>query len=178
MSPSAIAEVHDFPVSTKSLNGTKALVSRPVINNGSIPVAGMKNSEFSLDRDLHKRFPIIVGAKGNELYTKDGRVIFDATSGAAVSCLGHGNERVNQAIKDQIDTGISYLCSTFFYSQTVDQLCEELMNGTGGKMSRAYLTGSGSIPALILMWKQAKFPRFRGNGGYSKAVSPILLRAR
>jgi len=149
MSPSAIAEVvRDAPVSTKSLNSGKALVSRSTVNNGSVPIAGMKKSFFLLDRDLHKQFPIIVGAKGNELYTKDGRVIFDASSGAAVSCLGHGNERVTKAIKDQIDTGLSYLCSSFFHSETVDQLCAELVDGTGGKMSRAYLTGSGTISTL------------------------------
>jgi adenosylmethionine-8-amino-7-oxononanoate aminotransferase len=102
-----------------------------------------KQTSFRLDRHLHGSFPIIASGKGNYLFTKDGRTIFDASTGAAVSCLGHGNERVINAVRDQFSTGISYLASAFWGSDVVEDLCKELINGTDGKMSRVYLTGSG-----------------------------------
>jgi adenosylmethionine-8-amino-7-oxononanoate aminotransferase len=102
-----------------------------------------KETSFRLDRHLHGNYPIAVSGKGNYLFTKDGRTIFDATTGAAVSCLGHGNERVIDAIRNQFGTGISYLASTFWGSDVVENLCKELVSGTDGKMARVYLTGSG-----------------------------------
>lgn len=145
MAPSAAtAVIQDgaLPNPTKSL-----LLHKP---NASPPTAGMKQSEFVLDRDLNKKFPVIVGGQGNELYTKDGRVIFDSTSGAAVSCLGHANKRVSDAIKTTLDAGLPYLCSTFFGHETVEQLCEEMVKGTDGKMTRVYLTGSGKFTNPLL----------------------------
>lgn len=119
------------------------------MNGGA--VQGMKRTTFLFDRHLHKDFPVIVGGNGSNLYTKDGRVIFDATSGAAVSCLGHGNKRVTNAVYQQMATGIPYLASGFFGNETVDDLCEELINGTGRKMARVYLTGSGKLHSQPLM---------------------------
>lgn len=46
-----------------------------------------------------------VAVKSNGLYITldDGRVLLDATGGAAVVCIGHGHPVVLQAMKDQID---------------------------------------------------------------------------
>ncbi|KAH6681956.1 pyridoxal phosphate-dependent transferase [Halenospora varia] len=105
---------------------------------------GFKRAEFHLNRNIKEAFPVVIGGKGNHLQLADGRTIFDASSGAAVSCLGHGNTRINDAISAQLSTGTPYLCSSFWSSKMAEDLCEELINGTEGKMSRAYLTGSGS----------------------------------
>ena len=94
-------------------------------------------------RDLNKQYPSIVSGNGNYLYTQDGRKILDSSGGAAVSCLGHGNERVKAAVMKQMATGISYLASTFWRNPTVDELCQNLRDGTNQKMSYVYLTGSG-----------------------------------
>ncbi|KAM3077311.1 hypothetical protein ACMFMG_006660 [Clarireedia jacksonii] len=140
MSPVAIAEVahSDTFVSTSYAgNGVSSCRKGGAVHD-------MKRTTFLLDRHLHKDFPVVVKGQGSKLYTKDGRVIFDATSGAAVSCLGHGNERVIRAVCQQMTSGIPYLASGFFGNETVDALCEELIKGTDHKMARVYLTGSGS----------------------------------
>jgi adenosylmethionine-8-amino-7-oxononanoate aminotransferase len=108
--------------------------------------------------------PEIVGGKGNYLFTKKGNFlfrrrgnkIFDACSGAAVSCLGHGNKRVNKAIYKQLKTGTPYLASSFWSSQVVKNLCKELIQGTDEKMAGVYLTGSGSdaIESAIKLSRQ------------------------
>ncbi len=111
--------------------------------NGYAPSNGFKRTEFLLDRNLHKSFPVVKGGGGHYLYLMDGRKVFDATSGAAVSCLGHGNRRVIKAVSTLMDTGIPYLASSFWGCEIVEELCRELINGTDGKMARVYLTGSG-----------------------------------
>ncbi|KAI0423724.1 exocyst complex protein exo70 [Xylaria sp. FL1042] len=96
-----------------------------------------------LHRSLKSEFPRIVGGEGNYVILEDGRRIFDASGGAAVACIGHGNTRVHDAIITQLKQ-ISY-CSTIFYTTDVyERLCQELVNSTHGIMKRAYIVNSGS----------------------------------
>jgi adenosylmethionine-8-amino-7-oxononanoate aminotransferase len=114
------------------------------------------SSEYSFHRNLHKDYPKIVSGEGNILYTSEDRKVFDACSGAAVSCLGYGNKRVIKAIIEQLNTGTPYLASSFWACGVVEDLCKELINGTKGKMARVYLTGSGSeaMEAAIKLSRQ------------------------
>jgi len=137
---------------------------------------GMKRTAFLLDRNLHKDFPVVVGGKGNYLFTQDGRKVMDSTGGAAVSCLGYGNERVNNAVYHQMKTGISYLASGYWSCEVVEDLCKELIDGTDGKMERVYLTGSGLSPNLEpTVIDVANKNRFGGHGGHNQACEAILL---
>jgi adenosylmethionine-8-amino-7-oxononanoate aminotransferase len=120
-------------------NGYRTVTS----TNGYVPSTSSKRTEFLLDRNLHKSFPVVQGGCGNYLYLMDGRTVFDASSGAAVSCIGHGNKRVVKAISALLNSGIPYLASTFWACEVVEELCKELIYGTDGKMARVYLTGSG-----------------------------------
>ena len=65
-----------------------------------------------MSRVLHRTGaipPVAVRGEGIWLHTADGRAIIDASGGAAVAALGHGNRRVAEAIARQaVDDG---LCS-------------------------------------------------------------------
>ncbi|KAI1176791.1 exocyst complex protein exo70 [Nemania sp. FL0916] len=94
-------------------------------------------------RNLGADFPRIAKGEGNYVILEDGRRIFDASGGAAVACIGHGNTRVHDAIAAQLRQ-ISY-CSTIFYTTDVcEKLCQELVDSTHGVMKRAYIISSGS----------------------------------
>ena len=85
--------------------------STAVVNDGNIvdgllgplksSVNGANNSSLNgdirasavLHRSLHCEPLRVVSAKGQYLELSNGQRIFDATGGAAVACLGHGNER-------------------------------------------------------------------------------------
>jgi adenosylmethionine-8-amino-7-oxononanoate aminotransferase len=140
MAPSAISEPpQPTVVVTKSFN----ILSLTNGNETKVTKSGLRRTEFLLDRHLHKEFPVVIGGKGNHLFTSDGRKVFDASGGAAVSCLGYGNDRVTNAVFDQMKTGTPYVAAVFWASDVVDELCKELIAGTDGKMARVYLTGSG-----------------------------------
>jgi adenosylmethionine-8-amino-7-oxononanoate aminotransferase len=83
-----------------------------------------------------------IGGKGCYVFLEDGTKFLDATGGAAVSCLGHGNEQVTQIIKDQMDQ-ISYCHSAFFGTQVAEDLAKLLVDSTGGKLSKVFITSSG-----------------------------------
>lgn len=83
-----------------------------------------------------------VGGKGSYIFLEDGTKFLDSTGGAAVSCLGHGNEAVQQAIKDQMDQ-ISYCHSAFFGTDVAEELARLLVDSTGGKLSKLFVVSSG-----------------------------------
>lgn len=114
------------------------------------------SSKYSFNRHLTKIYPEIIGGEGNILFTEDKREVFDACSGAAVSCLGYGNKRVIESITRQLSTGTAYLASSFWSNKVVEELCKELIRGTDEQMSRVYLTGSGSeaMEAAIKLSRQ------------------------
>ncbi|EKD13061.1 uncharacterized protein L3040_007142 [Drepanopeziza brunnea f. sp. 'multigermtubi'] len=156
MAPSAITELTlSETVSTLPVKGKCLPKDEFTTFNGVSPECS-KKTEFLLDRNLHKSFPVVKSGKGNYLQLADGRSIFDATSGAAVSCLGYGNQRIIDAMTAQLSSGIPYLASTFWASEVVEELCKELIDGTGGKMARVYLTGSGSeaVESTIKLCRQ------------------------
>ena len=67
----------------------------------------------SLNHQFNKDYSIIVEAKGNYLTTDDGRVVFDACSGAVVASIGYGNQEVIDAIHEKYISGTHYLASSF-----------------------------------------------------------------
>lgn len=97
-----------------------------------------------LHRSL-KEFPAqVVEAKDKTLVFSDGTKVLDSTCGAAVACIGYNNdlsERVKQAMIRQMDK-FPY-CNSFFGHEVGEQLAQELMDGTGGAMSKAYIVNSG-----------------------------------
>jgi len=143
MAPSAVTDFAPQEQDTITLS-SKTLHLSNGHTNGVATSNGLKNPECLLGRHLRKVFPVVTGGKGNYLYLADGRTVFDATGGAAVSCLGHDNKRVIKAMTDLMNTGTPYLCSSFWTSNVTEDLCKELIDGTGGEMDRAYLVGSGA----------------------------------
>lgn len=125
----------------------------------ALPVGNSKQSTPStsavLHRSLHHDPLQVVGAERNHLTLSNGQKILDATGGAAVSCLGHGNARVKKAIAAQMDT-VSYCHSLFFSTSAAEDLANELVASTNGEMSRVFVVSSGSesVEAALKLARQ------------------------
>ena len=87
--------------------------------------------------------PVAVGGDGIYLHTEDGRRIIDASGGAAVACLGHGNRRIAEAIGRQAAT-MAYAHTGTFSSQPAEDLAHIVLDGEPGGLSHAYFCSSGS----------------------------------
>lgn len=81
-------------------------------------------------------------SQGNYLFTSCGRKIFDASGGAAVASIGWGNERVINAVLNQM-RAVPYSATINYTSRAAEELCRFLVNSTDGHMSRAYIVNSG-----------------------------------
>ena len=110
---------------------------------------------YVLHRSLHHVPPVAVGGEGVRLRLADGSEVIDASGGAAVSCLGHGNARVAAAIASQAEQ-MAYAHTSFFSSAPAEALAEELLRDQPGGLSRAYFVSSGSegIEAALKLARQ------------------------
>ncbi|CAM5775999.1 adenosylmethionine-8-amino-7-oxononanoate aminotransferase [Labrys miyagiensis] len=87
--------------------------------------------------------PKIAWGKGLVLTDVEGRQYLDGSGGPAVYCLGHGNEEVNQAIKDQLDR-IAHGYRYNFTSDPLEELTERVGRLCGGTLRQMVFVSGGS----------------------------------
>lgn len=99
--------------------------------------------------------PVISSGDGVHLIDTEGRRYLDACGGAAVSCLGHSNERVTAAIKGQMDK-IAYAHTSFFTSEPAEKLASKLVSLAPKGIDHVYLVSGGSeaVEASIKLARQ------------------------
>ncbi len=81
--------------------------------------------------------------EGCYLYDASGKQYLDGSGGAAVSCLGHGDRTIIDAIKAQLDT-LAYAHTGFFTSEPAETLADLLIEHAPGDLDRVYLVSGGS----------------------------------
>lgn len=108
-----------------------------------------------LHRNLRTGQPMATGGRGSWLQTVDGHEIIDACGGAAVSCLGHGHERIAAAIHAQTDR-LAYAHSGLFTNEPAEALADALVGHEPGGLAYAFFTSGGSeaIEAAVKLARQ------------------------
>ncbi len=87
--------------------------------------------------------PVAVRGEGCYLYDDTGKQYLDASGGAAVSCLGHGDQTIIEAVKAQLDK-LAYAHTGFFTSEPAETLANLLIDHAPGDLDRVYLVSGGS----------------------------------
>ena len=70
--------------------------------------------------------------------------------GAAVSCLGHGDERLSEVMVAQMSK-VDYAYSLMLSNPACEELATKLVEGTKGRMAKAFIVCSGSVRHDILI---------------------------
>lgn len=94
-------------------------------------------------RHCHAALPTATGGDGCFLIDAAGKRYFDGSGGAAVSCLGHSNTRVADAIKAQVDQ-LAFAHTGFFTSDPAEKLADLLIANAPGDLDRVYFVSGGS----------------------------------
>ncbi|MFK7945749.1 MAG: aspartate aminotransferase family protein [Paracoccaceae bacterium] len=87
--------------------------------------------------------PVAVSGQGCFLTDASGKRYLDASGGAAVSCLGHGDRSVIEAVKAQLDQ-LAYAHTGFFTSEPAEKLAEMLITRAPKGLDRVYFVSGGS----------------------------------
>ena len=106
-------------------------------------------------RDLQKQYPLITRGQGIYIYDQEGREIIDASAGAAVVCLGHGERRVIEAYARQAEK-VAFVHMSAFTNEPILRLSEDLVKMVGDERYRVYFTSGGSeaVEAALKMARQ------------------------
>ena len=99
--------------------------------------------------------PVAVAGDGPYLIDAAGKRYIDASAGAAVSCLGHSNEAVRKAIRDQVDH-LAYAHTRFFTTEPAERLADDLVADAPAHLNKVWLTcgGSEAIEAALKITRQ------------------------
>jgi len=93
----------------------------------------------------HTRHDYPLAVRGDGVYVVDaqGKRYLDASSGAAVSCLGHSHPAVIEAIKEQLDK-LPYAHTSFFANEPSEALAAHLCARAPDGLDRVYFISGGS----------------------------------
>ena len=87
---------------------------------------------------------VVDRAEGPYIYLKDGRRIVDMISGIAVSSIGHGDPRVQDAVKRQIDRYMHVMVYGEFVQEPQVRLAALLASQLSEALQVVYFTNSGT----------------------------------
>lgn len=111
-------------------------------------------------RHCHAALPTAVAGDGCYLIDADGKRYFDGSGGAAVSCLGHSDRAVKDAIQAQVET-LSFAHTGFFTTEPAEALADLLISHAPDGLDRVYFVSGGSeaVEAALKLVRQYHIER-------------------
>lgn len=121
-------------------------------------------------RDLSREPILITHAKSVYLYDDTGKAYLDAACGAAVTCLGHGNEEIAAVLSEQLKS-VAYAHPSKFVTEAALELGEKLVARAPEGLSKVIFTsgGSESVEAALKLARQYQLSQ--GHAGKYKVIS-------
>jgi adenosylmethionine-8-amino-7-oxononanoate aminotransferase len=106
-------------------------------------------------RDPRASYPVAVRGEGCYLYDRDGKRYLDASGGAAVSCLGHSDRAVIEAIQRQLEK-LPFAHTSFFSNEPMEALADALIARAPKSFDKVYFVSGGSeaIEAALKLARQ------------------------
>ena len=121
-------------------------------------------------RDTRITPPVAVGGEGCYLIDSTGKRYFDGSGGAAVSCLGHGDAEVTEAIKAQLDR-LAFAHTGFFSSEPAEALADLLIRHAPGDLSRVYFVSGGSEATEAALKLARQYHVEKGEPGRGRIIA-------
>ena len=87
--------------------------------------------------------PIAKSASGCYITDIKGKKYLDGSGGAAVSCLGHGDREIDEAVQKQLSK-IAFAHNSFFSSEPAEELAELLIKYSPPNIDKVYFVSGGS----------------------------------
>ena len=118
-------------------------------------------SEDQFMGNLYQRFPVTIEkGKGAHVWDVYGKEYIDCMGGYGVALVGHQNQKVNNAIKDQIDKIITVHSS--LYNKTREEFLRKLIGLAPKGLTQVHLNNSGAEAVEAAMKFARKFTGKKG----------------
>jgi len=111
--------------------------------------------------NVYQRFPItVVRGKGVKVWDANGREYIDCMGGYGVALVGHCNDKVIRAIKEQADKLIT--CHSSLYNDARLAFLQKLLSVAPRGLTKAYLCNSGAEAAESAIKIARKYTKKHG----------------
>ena len=118
-------------------------------------------SEDQFMGNLYQRFPVTIEkGVGSHVWDTDGKEYIDCMGGYGVALVGHKNQRVNNAIKEQVDKIITVHSS--LYNKTREEFLTTLIGLAPKGLTQVHLNNSGAEAIEAAMKFARKFTGKKG----------------
>ena len=106
-------------------------------------------------RHTNHELPISAYGEGCYIFDINGKKYLDGSCGAAVSCLGHSDKSVKEAIIKQTEK-LAFAHTSFFTSEPAEELANILSQNSPKGLDKVYFVSSGSeaVEASLKLAKQ------------------------
>lgn len=115
-------------------------------------------------------YPVAMRGEGVYLYDSNGKKYLDGSSGAAVSCLGHSNAEVIEAIHDQVGK-LAFAHTAFFTNEPQEALAAGLAERFPEPGVKVYFSAGGSEANETAMKLAKQFWMAKGRPSKSVFIS-------
>lgn len=127
------------------------------------------NSEDDFLGHLYQRFPIVIDrGKGAKIWDDAGKEYIDCMAGYGVALVGHCNDRVVEAIKDQIEKLM--VCHMSTYNTARSTMLKKLSKVVPSGLDKIFFSNSGAEAVETALKFSRKYSGKPGvismNGGY------------
>ncbi|CDK25312.1 unnamed protein product [Kuraishia capsulata CBS 1993] len=102
-----------------------------------------ETSRYSMHRSLASEPHMVDHAKGSYLYLSSGKKILDGCGGAAVVSVGHADDGIVAALKDQLET-VHYVHTLDYTTRAAEAVANQMLKPYKGTLAKAYFVNSGS----------------------------------
>jgi adenosylmethionine-8-amino-7-oxononanoate aminotransferase len=127
-------------------------------------------SKHLFRRDAGHHYPEIVRGEGVYLYEADGRRILDGTAGAGNVTVGHGRQRIADAMAVQAGE-LAYCFSAFHTNPVAEELAGRIAARAPGDLRWVYLVSGGSEAIETALKIARQYHVLRGKPGKHKVIS-------
>jgi adenosylmethionine-8-amino-7-oxononanoate aminotransferase len=140
-----------------------------------------------------QRRPLVKEARGIFIWDADGRRYIDATSGAMVSNIGHGNERVLEAMRRQMEKA-TFAYRLHFENEPAEQLARLTASKMPEGLDRVFFVSGGSeaVESAVKLARQwavatgqpkrwkivSRYPSYHGSTLGALALTGMELMSR
>jgi adenosylmethionine-8-amino-7-oxononanoate aminotransferase len=107
-------------------------------------------------RSLGKKYKTASSGAGVYIIQSDGTRTLDGSSGAAVSCLGHGHPVVIEAIVEQAHK-MAFAHTSFFTSSPAERLADLLIKQSDRAFSNVMFLSSGKPNAIPRLYTVSRY---------------------
>ncbi len=148
------------------MNDYTATASVEAMNLDAFWMPFTHNRYFKAKRPLDR---LLVGAQGAYYTTSTGQKLFDGLSGLWCSGLGHGDERIKNAVKHQLDVA-DFIPHFQVASPDTFRLAERIAQHAPDDLNRVFFTSSGSEAVDTALKIAMGYHRLRGEASRTRFI--------